>query len=281
MTSCSSLAAFAFLLAVAAPAPAADTASGSVKLDKADWTVADGIAYQDDEEIEVVFTDQKFDKGEMRRDGKVDTFDVMGHDGNTLAINVAPDGPTMCLDVSTRTAESQMSGSSCNSDFQPTIKITARSETRIAGVMDYTGGDGDKVKLSFDLPIEAGGGAAGTATAPQGDPLPAGGGEPGKAVLAHFAALNAGDWAKLKAGSHPDRRTQMEASEKEGSYKEMFEFLRSISPKDVKVTGGRLVDPDNAQVDYTGTLDGGALKGTADVVRFEGKWYFVGSTTHD
>jgi hypothetical protein len=230
MASCTSLAAFAFLLAVAAPAPAADTASGSVKLGKADWTVADGVAYQDDDEIEVVFSDQKFDKGEMRRDGKVDTFDVMGHDGNTLAINVGADGPTMCLDVSTRTAESQMSGSSCNSEFPPTIKITSKTDTRIAGSMDYKSGD-DVVKLAFDLPIEAGGGAAGTATAPKGDPLPAGGGEPGKAVLAHFAALNAGDWAKLKAGSHPDRRTQMEASEKDGSYKEMFEFLRSISPR--------------------------------------------------
>lgn len=276
MASCASLAAFAFLLAAAAPAPAADTATGTVKLGKADWTVADGVAYVDGDEVEVVFSDRKFDKAGFRRDGKVDTFDVMGHSGNTLAINVAADGPTMCLDVSTRTDDSQMSGSSCNSDFPPAITITSRSETRIAGSMDYRGGEGDAVKLAFDLPVEAGGGAAGTATAPKGDPLPAGGGEPGKAVLAHFAAVGAGDWAKLKAISHPDRRAQMEASEKDGSYKEMFEFLKAIAPKNVKIAGGRLVDADNAQVDYT--ADGGE-KGTADVVRFEGKWYFVGSTS--
>lgn len=277
MATCTSLAAFAFLIAVAAPAPAADTASGSVKLGKADWKVADGIAYQDDDEIEVVFSDQAFDKADFRKDGKVDTFDVMGHEGNTLAINVDADGPTMCLDVSTRTADSQMSGSSCNSAFPPAITISSRTDTRIAGSMDYTGDDGDKVKLAFDLPIESGGGAAGTATAPKGEALPANGGEPGKAVVAHFAAVNSGDWAKLKSVSHPERRKQMEASEKDGSYEEMFGFLQAMSPKNPKVTGGRLVDPDNAQVDYT--ADGGE-KGTAEVVRFEGKWYVMGTTSN-
>lgn len=39
----------------------------------------------------------------MASDGKFDTFDSMRHDVNTLTLNFSADGPTLPLDVSTRT----------------------------------------------------------------------------------------------------------------------------------------------------------------------------------
>ncbi len=254
------------------------SAEGNVRLGQADWTVADAFAYPDDDEIEVVFSDKAFNRSEMAADGKIDTFDTLRHDGNTLTLNFDADGPTMCLDFMTRSANGSTGGSSCNSAYQPEIKVTARSADRIAGSMQWGETDGEHVHLSFDVPIE--GSATKGAVPRAGKPLPANGGAPGKAVLAHFAAVAAGDWNKLKSMSHPDRREMMEASEKAGQHKEMFGFLQKFSPRKVKITGGML-NGDQAQVDYTGEEEGRPVKGTADVVKFEGSWYFVGNSTQE
>ncbi|MDZ4812538.1 MAG: hypothetical protein SGI99_07990 [Pseudomonadota bacterium] len=276
---CQLIHAFIFaILSVSTPLLAKSMAEGSVRLDKANWTVADAFAYPDDEEIEVVFSDKAFDRVEMASDGKFDTFDSMRHDGNTLTLNFDADGPTMCLNVSTRTDEGSYSGSSCNSEYQPTIKVTARTADRIAGSMQWGEKSEQHVHLTFDVPIE--GAASGGAVARPGKPLPADGGAPGKAMLAHFAAVTAGDWNKLKALSHPERRDMMEASEKAGEHKQMFDFLQKFVPKKIKVLGGML-NGHQAQVDYAAEEEGRPVKGTADVIEFEGKWYFMGTTTHD
>jgi hypothetical protein len=130
-------------------------ASGSVKLKGAEWTVADGVAMPDGDELEVVLLSQAFDRAKALDDGKLNTFDVMRQGGNTVTINVAADGPTMCVDFMSRSGDTMNSGSSCNSDFPPTIKIEKRSATQIAGSMQWEEDGGDHVKVQFDLPIEA------------------------------------------------------------------------------------------------------------------------------
>jgi hypothetical protein len=259
-----------------APA-AADVAKGKVALERAKWRVADAIAYPDDDEIEVVFSDTAFDRKEMASDGKIDTFDVLGH-GNTLTLNIAADGPTMCIDISSREGDTQYSGSTCNSDFQPAITLSAHTAERVAGRMQYASEGGESIDLEFDLPIA--GGASGGKVERPGKPLPADGGAPGKAVLAHFAAAAGGDWNKLKSISHPDQRSQMEASEKAGEHQAMFEFLQKFTPRKVRITGGT-IDGEHAQVDYTGEEQGRPVTGIAEAVQFEGKWYFAGNTTKD
>ena len=138
-----------------APLPAAlAAASGTVKLKGAEWTVADGVAMPDGEELEVVLISQAFDRAKALEDGNLNTFDVMRQGGNTVTINVAADGPTMCVDFMSRSGDTMNSGSSCNSDFPPTIKIEKRTPSRIAGSMDWSEEGGDHVKVQFDLPIE-------------------------------------------------------------------------------------------------------------------------------
>lgn len=274
----SALAVFAASLIAVSPVLAKPPAAGTVRNERANWTVADAIAYPDADEIEIVFTDKAFDRGEMASDGKIDTIDAMRHDGNTLTLNVAADGPTMCVDMSTHSADGTFSGSSCNSAYSPTIKIDARSVDHISGSMHYGEVDGEHIFLSFDLPIE-GASSGGKVTRP-GTPLPADGGAPGKAMLAHFNAVAAGDWGRLKAISHPERRSMMEASEKAGEHKEMFEFMQKFVPKQIKITGG-MVNGDQAQVDYAAQEEGRAVKGSADLVQFAGQWYFMGNTSRD
>ena len=97
-----------------APLPAAlAAASGTVKLKGAEWTVADGVAMPDGEELEVVLISQAFDRGKALEDGNLNTFDVMRQGGNTVTINVAADGPTMCVDFMSRSGDTMNSGSSC------------------------------------------------------------------------------------------------------------------------------------------------------------------------
>jgi hypothetical protein len=270
--------ALAAALVLSLPLQAADLAQGSVHRGESGWKVADAFAYPDGDEIEVVFSDKVFDRADMSADGKIDTFDSMRHDGNTLTLNFDADGPTMCVDFMTRGDGGSMGGSSCNSAYPPTITITARSADRIAGSMHWGEADEEHIHLSFDVPIQ---GAATAGAVPRpGTPLPADGGAPGKAMLAHFAAVAAGDWNTLKAISHPDRRDMMEASEKAGEHQQMFEFLQKFVPRNIRITGGML-DGDQAQVDYSAEEAGSPSKGTADLVQFEGRWYFVGSTTKD
>lgn len=256
---------------------AAPVAEGSVRADQADWTVADAMAWHDGDELEVVFSDVPFDRAAMTGDGELDTFDFMRHDGNLVALNFADDGPTMCVDMTTRAGDTVYSGSKCNSDFPPAVSIGARSDSRIAGTMDWSDG-GERLQLRFDLPIEAAAPAAAAAAEPAGEPLPPDGGEPARAMLAHFAAVRAGDWEALKALSHPDRRSMMQASEEAGEHQQMFQFLQTFAPTDIRVTGGT-VSGDDAQVAYEAREQGTPVKGTADMVRLDGTWYFVGSNT--
>jgi hypothetical protein len=266
-------------LATALLLAAGAAASGSVDYRNAKWTVADAIAYADDEEIEIAFTSVALDRAKMTADGTIDSLDLMRAGGNKITINLDADGPTMCIDFTSRAGDTMSSGSSCDSGMQEAITLTARSAERVAGSMQWGEKDGEHIHLSFDLPIEGGAGGGGQ-VARAGEPLPADGGEPGKAVLAHFAALASGDWNRLKAGAHPDRRGMMEESEKAGEHLPMFEMLQAFAPKDIRITGGT-VDGDNAVIDYDATEDGRAVKGQAEVVRFEGKWYLVGTTTKD
>jgi len=143
----------AFALAPCTAALAAS--SGTVNLKGTEWTVADGVAMPDGDELEVVLLSQKFDRAKALADGKLDTFDVMRQGGNTVTINVDADGPTMCVDFMSKSGDTMNSGSSCNSDFPPTIKIDKQTPTQIAGSMDWAEDGGDHIKVQFDLPIEA------------------------------------------------------------------------------------------------------------------------------
>lgn len=260
------------LLAFVTPAAAESLVEGSVKLGHADWAAADVIAFTASEGTQIVFSDQPFDREAITADGRIDDFDIMRHSGNSLTMILGSDGPDMCLHMQTRTADSLISGSSCQSGFPPAIGIDSQSADRVAGGMDWEGDAGEFVKLRFDVAVQSE-----EALRAGAETLPPDGGEPGAAVRAHFAALAAGDYEGLKVISHPEARAMMEEAEADGDHMEIFDFLREIAPKNVVVTGG-IVMGDRAEVMFEAEEDGSPVQGTAEVLRFEEKWYVRGTT---
>lgn len=256
---------FAVVVAAAVPAVLAD-AKGRVNVKGASFTVADAVAYKDGDDIEVALLPAAFNRKDAVKDRKIDSFDVMRMDGGHVTLVVRPDGSFNCINYST----GQGGGSSCNGDYETALKLTTRTATRVAGTFRLKTST-DTADVTFDLPVE--GEVARTGTA-----LPPDGGEPGRAVLAHFGAIEKNDFKALKATASPERQAMMSEAEKSGEAKEMFKMMRDFSPRKVRVVGGT-VDGDNALVDYEGVEDGKPVKGTAEVMRVGGKWYFEGSSS--
>ena len=140
------------LLGVFAAPAFADEARGSVNVGGAKFSVADAIAYPDDDEIEIVFSPLAFDRAKIAEDGKVDTFDAMRHAGDTLTLNLAADGPTMCVDIKRREGETMYSGSTCNSDFSAGMTIR-REGDRVIGSVQWGEAAGEHMQLRFDVVV--------------------------------------------------------------------------------------------------------------------------------
>lgn len=239
-------------------------AKGKVKIKTAEFVVADAVAYKTDDGIEVAFLEKTLDRREAAKDSKIDTFDVMRTSGASVTLRIGKDGSFNCIEWMF-----QGGGTSCNGDLAKALKLSANTADRVAGTFKLAA-NGDSADVTFDLKVESKVERGGTA-------LPAGGGEPGKAALAHFAAIEKNDFAALKATAPPDVRKQMEASEKNGEAKEMFQFMRAVSPRKVRILGGT-VDGDTATLDFEGVIDGKPAKGEIDMVRVAGVWYARGTS---
>lgn len=267
------------LATLAGNALAADGGSGEISLRKSTWAVADTVAFVEDGELRVAVSDVPFDRDAMRKDGKLNVFDVLRHSGQTVTLSIGANGPSGCYDFYVRAGDTQYSGSSCDGELDKAFSGLGNDGTRARGAVDWRKDD-EKIVVNWDVPILSLGDASASdssaGAAPAGTALPADGGEPGKAVLAHFAALQKGDWKAFKALAHPERQALMAESEKAGEHLEMFELLRSFAAQDVRITGGR-VDADTAHVDFTGSSDGQPVRGTAEVQKQDGRWYFAGS----
>lgn len=256
----------AVAVVAAAPGLRAD-AKGTVALKQATFMVADAVAYKTDDGVEVALLSAKFDRAAAAKDQKIDSFDIMRMSGITAAtLRIGTDGSFNCIDF----RSDRGGGSSCNSDFAQALKLSARTAERVAGTFRLNA-DGEKADVTFDLAVESTVARSGTA-------LAADGGEPGKAVLAHFAAIEKNDFKALMATAPPDRRKMMQEAEKSGEAADLFKMMRAMSPRKVRITGGT-VDGDSATVDFEGVEDGKPVKGTADVTRLAGQWYVTGTSS--
>lgn len=257
----------ALLAALLLAAPAArGEVRGQVDLKGAKFSVADAVAYRTEDGIEVALLPVAFDRAAAAKDQKIDSFDLMRMGKGYVTLRIGNDGSFNCVDYS----PGQGGGSACNSDYAKALTLTTRTAERVAGTFRLQAG-GDAADVTFDLKVESTVARSGTA-------LPADGGEPGRAVLAHFTAIEKNDFAALKATARPGQREAMEASEKSGEAKAMFKMMREMSPRKVKVTGGT-VDGDAAMVDFEGLSDGKRVTGVAECERIGGKWYMKGSST--
>lgn len=243
-------------------------ASGTVTIDGKTWPVADAVAVSDQGDVEIWFTELKFDRMKWAEDGEFGVFDpykfVDDGSGTSVTVDVDDDGSYGGHSVR---YGSSSSSSTMSSDHEGTLTLTANDGKRIAGRWKLDDGSGLVVDVGFDLPI--------TATGPMarpGTPLAADGGEPGKALRAMVDATHAGQLDTMIALSDPERRKGIEEAKAAGQAAEMLQMAQLFTPKIGKITGGTLLD-DQAWVDFEGSEGSGPVKGTAELSRKDGKWY--------
>ncbi len=235
-------------------------AHGSVNFNGAQWQVADVVAMQEHDGVLLSLSDKPYNRSEFAIDGKLDSFDILRHNGHTLTLKIDHNGPTSCVDFTNPGS----GGSKCSSEFATAIALSKNDAQQVVGVMHWGKADAEQIEVEFACPIE-------NKLARNGTALPEDGGEPGKAVQAHFAAIASGDLAQIKAQTHPQQLTQKNAAHLAAD-DEMIGYLQQMSPKTIKVLGG-VHNGDKAYVDYSGDNHGQKILGTAELSLFQGRWY--------
>lgn len=148
-------------------------------------------------------------------------------------------------------------------------KLEAKTWTkeRVAGRLsmdeDDTFGNVYKFDVTFDTNLMG-------KPAPEklkGTPLPANGGDPGKAYLAYRKVMAAGDLAGLRKVVAAERAKSMDDPE----FKEMFPMIRSMQPKNVRITGGAVVG-DTATLNVEAKDEHESSNGTVTLLREGGAW---------
>jgi len=101
--------------------------------------------------------------------------------------------------------------------------------------------------------------------------LGAGGGEPGKALIAHFDATRSGEVDRVRAEMHPENHAQLDEMIAAGEADMILGMMKMMTPDEITITGGR-IDGDSAEVEFTGSSDGDATRGSASLGKVDGRW---------
>jgi uncharacterized protein (DUF849 family) len=94
-----------------------------------------------------------------------------------------------------------------------------------------------------------------------------------KALRANMKAVDAGDLEAYKKTMSSESLKQMDAQAREmkKTPKDLMEFVKMMSPTDVKLTDLKVAGK-KATISMTGMSDGQMMKGTADMVEESGQW---------
>ena len=156
-------------------------------------------------------------------------------------------------------------GGNVSGGTYPELELTSTGPEVVAGhvytkaPLDFFG-DTIAYDFTFSAPVS-------DPNAPIGDALPAGGGEPGKAYLAWVKALHAGDLAKLKTMVPAEMAAQMD----EPDAAEGLEFMKLMTPTDVKILGGS-TDGTTAILKVEGMMDGEKVSGEVTMQKMGDRW---------
>lgn len=132
-------------LILSAPAFAASAASGHFTVKDKAYTVADAIAWQGDQRIEVLLGEKKLDAPQLLSDNALDVNDQFNLDGASMRITIFKiDGSSYALNFRSPGG----SGGDLRCDQGDHLKISRLDETSIAG--HFTCEDYD---VSFDLTL--------------------------------------------------------------------------------------------------------------------------------
>jgi hypothetical protein len=139
-------------------------------------------------------------------------------------------------------------GANVSGGTYPEVTLTTAGPDRLAGRVVLTEGklfdDTFQYDFTFDVPLSDPNG-------PIGEMLPADGGEPGKAYLAWVEAVHSGSLEALKKIVPPEMAEMLDADDAG----EQLEFLRTMTPTDVKLLSGSS-DGSTAILDVEGVLEG-------------------------
>jgi len=146
-----SLLTFALAL-TAGSSNAADGGSGEVSLRNSQWQAVDTVAFMEGEELRVAFSDEPFDRDAMRKDGKLNIFDVLRHSGQTVTLSFGGNTPSGCFDFYVRAGDVQSSGSQCEGDLNTRFSDVRNDARQARGAVDWSKGN-EKIALRWDVPI--------------------------------------------------------------------------------------------------------------------------------
>ena len=261
--------AFCLFANVLAAKDAPARAEGQLKIAGKTIVLVDVIAMPHPFGVEVLAQAQPFDRAELAEDEKLDEFD-------SIDLKYAA-GPALVAFYAQLDKKSvfcvKVRGKDLKLELCDALKLelTTLSATRITGVISATNA-GDSITLKFDAPIQST-----LVPVVLGKPLPSDGGEPGKALNAHFAAMQSGDLTKILAISPPEQREAMQKRSPE-EVKKMLSLMQTMALTEPKITGGS-IDGEKAWVNFTGTRNGKVLTGKAKMARTSGMWRVIKIST--
>lgn len=242
-----------------APAALADqgTASGRFQAAGELRSVVDGMAVRDGRNILVVVSDQGFDRVAFGADGKYDLWDFLDHPGNSLQLKLDAEAGFL-WSWSTLSGGSSVSGSGGDG-----LSLEQAGADRIKGRWQDEAGHA----VQFDLPVLA------QDVPRSGQPLPADGGEPGAAFRAMLQAIHAGDIEGMIAHSAREQAEELRAAVASGEAAQVMEMAKAFTPAaDGLAIQGGTVDGERAWVEFSGRDATGPIRGTALMLRIDGKW---------
>jgi hypothetical protein len=262
------------------PAFAADTASGSVVVQK-DGTISPKFvtAYQVRDQrnartsqIEVMLTDVALDPAPIRsalspRMAAINADPLK--DRNYISLWISADGTVSMNATFSKTMTQYLNDSAGGLKTEWTTRSASRLEGRVFTAAPLKTMDGTTytvdLKFGVDLP-----------PVPAGQPLPAGGGDPGKALTAFLAAVGKKDWNAIKAASSPDALKMFDKSyntpaENADSVKDLVNAW--IPTTKMKVTTGQLRG-NTALLDVEGDMFGSTALSIVRMVKTGTVWQF-------
>ena len=163
---------------------------------------------------------------------------------------------------------SATSGGNISGGTYPNFELEGLGTERISGRIFHTETQEffDKT-YSYDFTFSA---ALSDPDAPFGDPLPAGGGEPGRAYLDWVAAVHTGGLDALRKIVPSEMVEQLDAVSA-AEAQEQIEFLREMTPTDVKVVSGS-IDGEIAILEIEGMIAGEKVTGQITMNRMGEFW---------
>lgn len=255
----------ALLALLLASATAQAEVRGHLQFDGERSAAIGGIAWIEDEVLQLLLADVAPDMDAIAADGRLDRMDLLNLGGRQLELRIDPESGELWGYTLSQPGE-VLSGSHAGMDTALALSRPGPWAVgdRVQGRFD----DGSHA-IDFDLAV------LGTELPKPGTPLAADGGAPGAVFRAMVEAIARGDLETLLASQAAANRAEMQEAVDEGFGASVIARAQSftVNPEGLQIHGGRAT-AQRAWVDYSGRDGFGGTRGTASLVMEDGAWKF-------